>query len=48
MTHAHTHRIELSRGSPGTPSAVANLMVTGLFGLALAATFFMSWLWSTR
>ena len=42
------HRIELSKASPGTPGALANLMVTTIFGLALAASFFVSWLWSTR
>ncbi len=48
MPHGSLHRIEVSRGSPGTPSALSNLMVTALFGLALAASFYVSWLWATR
>ncbi len=48
MTHDSHDRIELSRRSPGTPSALSNLMLTGLFGLALTATFYVSWLWASR
>ena len=48
MTDGLHHRLELSRRSPGTPSALSNLMLTGLFGLALAASFYVSWLWATR
>ena len=41
-------RTEVSRLSPGTPNALSNLMVTGLFGLALIGSFYVSWLWAAR
>jgi hypothetical protein len=48
MAHGSLHRIEVSRGTPGTPSALSNLMLTGLFALALAGSFYVSWLWAAR
>ncbi len=48
MSRASLQRIELSRGSPGAPSATSNLMLTSIFGLALAASLYVSWLWAMR
>lgn len=48
MNQISHRRLELSRRSPGTPSALSDLMLTACFGLALAATFYVSWLWATR
>lgn len=48
MARASLQRIEVSRGSPGTPSVTSNLMLTSLFGFALAASLYVSWLWSMR
>ena len=48
MTHASPRRLELSRVTPGAPSAISNIMVTALFGVALTGLFAVSWLWATR